>query len=595
VATEREFFLHAFKCFSVQGEEGKMGNILEKPFNEYSFFYETSDCVLGSNNEGDSSTAVFRFAVYDSFLFQQLFIAILSMIVNIGVVYYHTIHEVHPKYQLRLVRRWCMHIHVISGLTEIIFGFSYWFVPFSLAEEWVTVQCIASFIHCITAYYQAPIVFGVQAFMVPAYIFVITTKWVCAINLFLNPLCYMRNLVLFNVLSVYAWVRVFVGTFLKLKIFMSSHYSVAILMAGAVCLPGAGPAVVLFGIIFIFLYILGLRTIYGKDDWHYLHQLSENTHNPFGNSMFKTLFKGAAGGCPFAFGGTSGGDEEAQKEKNVDSYLRPLFHNIDKAGDGVITIKEMKEFALNVKEPKLYSILSQKFADVAKESVVDQQRGITYKDFKELAHGTVYSHSVNGLAGRMIQIEKTSGQKGNEIKARLVFDIFNRNGQDFLTVQELGVVLLEFGLPSSEIRLLFKMFDTNHDGKLEFAEFMKHFAPLWRFAYQEFARTFREEQELQSRLKSVNNQIQLQLLKEDDRYIKEQQELLEAATRRSLRKAGNHTSGKYLQPSDSDREQIQKLEKAAGFGDSQKKMEKQESFDTLGTEQTMREENFPSI
>merc|ERR1712087_799436 len=165
-------------------------------------------------------------------------------------------------------------------------------------------------------------------------------------------------------------------------------------------------------------------------------------------------------------------------------------------GNGVVTIEEMKEFALNVKEPKLYQLLHEQFdkGQVVK-SPVDQADGIDYVAFRKLAKGTAYSHGVSGLKERMQEIENLSGDNKlqDEYKSKLVFDVFNKDGKGYLTVSELGMVLLEFGLPASEVRLLFRMFDTNHDGKLEFDEFKKSFKPLWKFAYSEFARTFKQE------------------------------------------------------------------------------------------------------
>mmetsp|Transcript_11448 Transcript_11448/g.13126 ORF Transcript_11448/g.13126 Transcript_11448/m.13126 type:complete len:580 (+) Transcript_11448:329-2068(+) len=542
-----------------------MGSILNTPKNDYSFLNDqTIDCVIGESIKDDSGTAIWERAYYDPFLVQQLCVGLLSMIVNFGVVYYHIIVPVHPKFQLRFARRWGMHIHVLSGLIEIFFGFSYWFVPGSVLSTWATVQCIASFIHCITAYYQAPIVFGVQAFMVPAYVFVVTIKWICAINLLLNPLCYVRSLVLFNILSIYAWVRVFVATFLYLRIFMSSHYSVAILMAGAVCLPGAGPAMVLFGNMFIFLYIISQRLYYGANSYTFLHQLNENTHNPFGNSMFRHLFKGAAGGCPFIGGNKD--VEEAESEERIDAYLRPLFHSIDKAGDGVITVEEMKGFALNVKEPKLYSILNQKFSKYAQVSTVDNQTGIKYKDFKELAKGTVYSHGVSGLPGRMKEISDTVDETERKVlQAKLVFDVFNTTASDYLTVPELGSVLLEFGLPGSEVGRLFRMFDKNHDGKLEFDEFRKYFKPLWQFAYLEFARTYREEEADIIRNEKLREQMQSNLREEAGLYSQE-------VERDSLRLQQKKKRGllRKLAPTDSERKKLRNVDASEEFGNSEK-------------------------
>ena len=126
--------------------------------------------------------------------------------------------------------------------------------------------------------------------MVPAYIFVVGAKVVAAINVLINPFCYMRVLVLFNVLSVYSWTRVLIVIFGRLKIFPGGRYSVGLLVATAVCLPGMGPAVLLFFILFILAYVWSLRLYYGSSSWKFLHLLGENSSNPFDHSTFNALF-----------------------------------------------------------------------------------------------------------------------------------------------------------------------------------------------------------------------------------------------------------------------------------------------------------------
>ena len=104
-------------------------------------------------------------------------------------------------------------MHVLSGTVEIIAFHCAWFLPVAYAPTAVILQCIGALVHSATAMYQTPIVFGVQAVMIPAYVCCVFFRILCAVDLALNPLCGMKVLRSYCVLSVYTWCRVFILTF----------------------------------------------------------------------------------------------------------------------------------------------------------------------------------------------------------------------------------------------------------------------------------------------------------------------------------------------------------------------------------------------
>mmetsp|Transcript_17022 Transcript_17022/g.21766 ORF Transcript_17022/g.21766 Transcript_17022/m.21766 type:complete len:543 (-) Transcript_17022:1780-3408(-) len=503
------------------------------PINKYGYLdRETHDCIVGIEQVKTGITNMWGAATYDALLIQILLVAFFSFLTNMFMLQYYATHVQHPKFCIRWQRRWCLYIHMLTGTIEIFTGPIVSFLIVGPEVEYVVkANAIISIVHAATALYQVPIVFGVHIFMQPAYLILITIKVACAVNVYLNPFCYLRILVLYNVLSTYSWCRVLILIFAKLKIFPGSSYSVGIASAGAVTLTSAGPAVSLWMLLGCIIYIWVLRLLYGKDNWKFQHLLGESSSNPFDNSAFESLFKeahGSGGLCPFAPGDTKRSEED-QTNTERDMLLRPLFHQIDVNGDGLLTLSELKQFALNVKQPKLYSTIVKSFhSDVDQDSSAffgkkrpsEVEPTIDYDRFRQLAQGTVHNHKVPGLVDRMNEIKLMSNsEKKDENKAKLVFDIIDREVNGFLSMQELGVVLIEFGLPYGEVKEVFRSFDSNHDGKLEYNEFKTNFRPLWRYAYNVFEKRLESEKELSRRSVRVADYTRNMLDEEREVYL----------------------------------------------------------------------------
>mmetsp|Transcript_15125 Transcript_15125/g.17128 ORF Transcript_15125/g.17128 Transcript_15125/m.17128 type:complete len:536 (+) Transcript_15125:234-1841(+) len=479
----------------------------------FSFFHETEDCIIGKAKVETGEGFVWQVAQYDAQFVQSVFIAAFSFVTNIIMLTYYVLHVQHPKFCLRWQRRYCLYLHMIAGSLEIFTGpVLSFFLTGSAVESVVKVNSIISLIHSISALYQVPIVFGVHVFMVPAYTAIICVKIACAVNTWYNPFCYYRVLALYNILSIYSWCRVLIIIFRKLKIFPGSTYSVGIGVATAICMPSLGPGALLGFLIFCLAYIWLLRIIYGKDNWKFQHLLGENSSNPFDNSTFASLYQEARGAGTAQFGSNDKDLSEEDEDSEKDTILRPLFHQIDVDGNGLITLAEMKQFALYVKQPKLYNTIVRTFNNTAGQSdnmyFGGEKKGaepsLDYEQFRKLAIGTVHNHRVRGLEERVgaISLMPIKAERENEM-ARVVFDIIDRNVNGYLTIEELGVVLLEFGLPRGEVKKVFKLFDSNHDGKLEFDEFKLHFKPLWTYAFKVFLKKLEQEKDANRRRKDL--------------------------------------------------------------------------------------------
>ncbi len=70
-------------------------------------------------------------------------------------------------------------------------------------------------------------------------------------------------------------------------------------------------------------------------------------------------------------------------------------------------------------------------------------------------------------------------------QARFIFDYLDLDQNGYLDLFELEMLLLEWGLPESEIRDYLQMFDDDHDNRISPQEFRTHFRPVWQFGYDQ--------------------------------------------------------------------------------------------------------------
>jgi Ca2+-binding EF-hand superfamily protein len=67
--------------------------------------------------------------------------------------------------------------------------------------------------------------------------------------------------------------------------------------------------------------------------------------------------------------------------------------------------------------------------------------------------------------------------------ARVVFETIDSDNSGSIDLDELAEVLMESGLPQGEAELTAALYDDNGDGQIQFAEFFKHFRPLYVHAF----------------------------------------------------------------------------------------------------------------
>ncbi|KAL1188377.1 Calmodulin-like protein 6 [Cardamine amara subsp. amara] len=138
------------------------------------------------------------------------------------------------------------------------------------------------------------------------------------------------------------------------------------------------------------------------------------------------------------------------------SELKRVFQMFDKDGDGRITRKELsqslKNLGIIIPENELTLIIQK--IDVNGDGCVD------IEEFGELY--------------KTIMVEDEDDEVGEE-DMKEAFNVFDRNGDGFITVEELKAVLSSLGLKQGktleECRKMIMQVDVDGDGRVDYKEF----------------------------------------------------------------------------------------------------------------------------
>ena len=458
------------------------------PISIMSLLYPLEDEFCAPANATTSFAVEYGFATLQ--MAQISIVAYISTLFNVGVLWHHWTHPPHPKFVLRAPRKISIRLHVLSGTVEIIFWCLAWFCSsMELRETFTQIQVIASFVHCATAAYQTPIVFGTQAIMVPVYVCCIVIKVWCGADLWLNPACALKSVRLYNILSIYTWCRVLVALFVTMQMFESSVYSIAILLAGAACLPSFGPATFVLGILVVGAYCFAVNK--WATPVFKAQQFSEHGRDMFDSSTFHKILA-AASHCPFA-------SVEGMGHKQ---RLRSLFDSLDVNKSGSLSNEELKAMATMHGAASWLDALSYH----ENESGVDGKE-LTFEDFSRVLGTRTALRSQNDELAAVM----APGASFND-QARYLFDTMrsgieeSKHGgaalepDDHMSTHDLAYVLMQYNLPASEARHAMRKYDTSKNGKLSFAEFKAGFGPLIRFQMAELKGKVRELNKSASRI-----------------------------------------------------------------------------------------------
>lgn len=159
---------------------------------------------------------------------------------------------------------------------------------------------------------------------------------------------------------------------------------------------------------------------------------------------------------------------------NMDSTeLRKVFKMFDKNGDGRITKKELgesfKNFGIFIPDDELDATMDK--IDANGDGCVDvEEFGLLYR--------SILGDNAAGRAPRTAAaaIGSEGGAPDDEDEGmREAFNVFDQNGDGFITVDELRSVLSSLGLKhgrtADDCRRMISMVDADGDGRVDFKEF----------------------------------------------------------------------------------------------------------------------------
>ncbi|KAL6641718.1 hypothetical protein ACP70R_019899 [Stipagrostis hirtigluma subsp. patula] len=153
--------------------------------------------------------------------------------------------------------------------------------------------------------------------------------------------------------------------------------------------------------------------------------------------------------------------EDATMSSSVDSSeLRKVFQMFDKNGDGQITKKELgeslKNLGIYIPDDELDATMGK--IDANGDGCVDvEEFGLLYRSI--LGEG-------DGDGGE---------KRDEEEDMREAFNVFDQNGDGYITVDELRAVLSSLGLKqgrtAEDCRKMISKVDADGDGRVDFTEF----------------------------------------------------------------------------------------------------------------------------
>ncbi|TAG94898.1 MAG: EF-hand domain-containing protein [Oscillatoriales cyanobacterium] len=395
--------------------------------------------------------------------YQKIILCGASILSNFYVLYYHYTNPPHPKFLMLPKRKLSIRTHVISGSIEVVFGVIAFFS--SNPEIPATIMALSAIIgHVTSSFYQTPIVFGSKSAMIPGYLFFVSLHLYSAINLLLQPDSNFWLINTFLVLSTYVWCRVFYFVFTVFGLFKDNLYSASILAAGVLILPSVLGA---SGNLFFILFVLGYNALY------------KLIMNPTAAEWISWT-------------------KESQRQTLIDEDARELWIsnnlsiNSDEVDDQTIAAAVFAQLDTD----KTGSLDKVELRTLWHEWQVPDSFINTFlarnTDSNEFSFDEFYKKiwQIKGVKQRLqtetLKVEcLTKGKNiSNEEKCRLIFEQIDIDRSGYIDEFELKILLLEWGLPSTEVDEYMEKYDENKDLKISFEEFFKMY-PVWSFAYSD--------------------------------------------------------------------------------------------------------------
>ena len=388
---------------------------------------------------------------------QRLLLCIASAVCGLLVLAVHWCCPPHPKFLLLGKRRVCIRIHVVAGTIEFIAAV----VAFLTGDPHfaMATAAVALLAHVPTAAYQAPVVFGSRAIMLPSYLLCIALHGYCAAQLLYAPSSVFWLVQTFLTFSIYAWVRIFYLAFWRWRLFGTWSYSTAVLFAGVLIAPAVlGPLAVLFLVSFIALYVLSYWLVMRPSRDELLDNLMEHRRGTYGSARLRRVWQAFR---QQVADGNGSSDELSDMEQ-----ARAVFRMLDTDGSGRLDVDEIRK-ALREAET------ATKFVDLF----------VDYLNGKQIDFEFFWRRLWNfGVLRRLSARQPSHPANTSDDQARVVFDQLDLDGSGHIGVFELWILLTEWDLPASDVDECIDKYG-DPSGEISLTTFRDCLRPIWRFAY----------------------------------------------------------------------------------------------------------------
>ena len=381
---------------------------------------------------------------------------LIAIISNLGIIYYHAVEPPHPKFLMTGIRKFWIRVHAISGSFEVILGVIAWFMGDHKIA--LIVGFIALFGHVPSAFFLSKGAFGAKGITVPAYYGMVALHMFCALNLILSngDIYWLEKT--WIALQAYAYMRIFMILFNDMSVFKGSRYTVTELLAGAVVTPFVlgyfGPLMIMF-IVMIYLFLFKILLNPSKSEWSDLFE--EKERKSLIDREVRDLWISKNIGLSL--------------DENYDSFqtAKKVFDFIDKDKSGYISIEEIK-----------YVGIKWGLKNEIVESVFDNDEYPKGLDFKSFLNSLWL---IGGLRDNLTKYS-LSKIKNSEEQSRVVFDHLDLDQSGYIELQEIRLLLAEWGLTFSEADKYIEKYG-GKDKKIDQQEFYLTMSPIWKFAYSD--------------------------------------------------------------------------------------------------------------
>jgi hypothetical protein len=317
-------------------------------------------------------------ALYDR-IGSAIIIWMISLSADVCVILYHVKNRPHPKFMMTTSRLVSITIHAIAGSGECMAGLWSAFLVGDQRLAMINYMSVFSLFHILTAIFQTDIVFGAKKIMIPCYMCAIIMKIFCWVKLVTNLAAGGNELLILSwflslelIHHIYVWVRVVIHFTTKIGLFRRVQYTMAIIMAGMICVyPALGAGGMIFFGGFVVLY-QPLWKCWVRQPKRRIFFEAELDRNHFFSDLYREraveMMKKI--GKERQYNDNTTFSKELLKQSE-DDLIKCSFEILDMDRSGYVTVEEIEHMLINWGCPESDAHHAMKVLGLAPETHVD--------------------------------------------------------------------------------------------------------------------------------------------------------------------------------------------------------------------------------